>query len=933
MMDFFDNVILLTFFLTILALYIVSYSNLIFTDSYSMKEQKIKLSQLESLLMDVADILRGKMDAAQYKEYIFGMLFLKRMSDVFDEKRAEIRKKFKHLSPKALDEILEDKTSYGDTFFVPRRARWNEGFVDENKVEQPAIKHLKKDIGDMLNKALAALEDSNETLQGIFKDRINFNKTVDGKQIVKNDLLQQIIQKFNEFPALVNDNFEFPDLLGAAYEYILKYFADEGGKKGGQFYTPNHVVRLLVQLLKPKEGQKIYDPTAGSGGMLIQSASYIEEQGGNKQNLELHGQELDPTVVAICKMNLLLHDITDTQKIKYGDVLEEPLSRDSNGALLKFDGVIANPPFSQNYIKANVEKEFKDRFVYGYAPETGKKADLMFVQHMIYCTTRTGKVVVVMPHGVLFRGGKEYEIRKKMLEADILEGVISLPEKLFYGTGIAACILIFNKSKPEKLKNKVFFVNADRDFGEGKNQNYLRPEDIEKIDYIYSNKIEEPKYSKLVEIGSAETSTKNDGTIAGYDWTLKIRRYVDNTPDAEPQDVRAHISGKVPQVEINVVEKNQAAKFGFKSSALFAKSVDGYAELLVNEKSQIKQLVENDKTVVALQKKLTDTLANWWNGAKNDFASLAQNKQPKKFVQVRTSLLNGLKEEFCKMNVLDMHQVAGVFVNWWDNIKYDLKTIMQFGWDDILISDEAIANKFFATEQKAIDEAQDQQESCEQELSELIEEILNFCNYSPDEEDSDEGESEKKPTISLAKSQLKEYEGDKQAKEYTDKLKSLDCAIKENKKKIESLKESLKNLIAIKRYGADETALDYQQRVDNLSSKKIELLAENQKSKKKIKDIETAIEKLQGLKEKLKETLEEIGGVITADECKELILEKHHSLILAQLDRYVSTERRKLIAMYENLFGKYGTSAPVIEQNRATTFNQLNKMLKKLNYC
>lgn len=896
-----------------------------------MKKQKIKLSELESLLMDVADILRGKMDAAQYKEYIFGMLFLKRMSDEFDEKRAEIRKKFKHLSQDQLKTLLEDKTTYGDTFFVPPRARWNEGFIDENGVEQPAIKHLKNNVGDMLNKALAALEDSNETLQGIFKDRINFNKTVDGKQIVKNDLLQQIIQKFNEFQPLVNDNFEFPDLLGAAYEYILKFFADEGGKKGGQFYTPSHVVRLLVQLLKPKEGQKIYDPTAGSGGMLIQSASYIEEQGGNKQNLELHGQELDSSVVAICKMNLLLHGIADTQKIKYGDVLEEPLSRDSNGALLKFDGVIANPPFSQNYTKANLT--YTDRFAYGYAPETGKKADLMFVQHMIHCTTRNGKVVVVMPHGVLFRGGKEYEIRKKMLEADILEGIISLPEKLFYGTGIAACILVFNKCKPEKLKNKVFFINADRDFGEGKNQNYLRPEDIEKIDYIYSNKIEEPKYSKLVDIGSEQTSTKNDGTIAGYDWTLKIRRYVDNTPDAEPQDVRAHISGKIPQVEIDAVEKIQADKFGFKSSSIFEKTVDGYANLLVGEKSQIKQLVESDKSVVAQQKMLTETLANWWDEAKNDFASLAQNHQPEKFVQVRTSLLNGLKEKFSKMKVLDMHQVAGVFVNWWDNIKYDLKTIMQFGWDEILISDEAIAGNFFAAEQKAINEAQEQQDAHEQELSELIEEILDFCQYQPDEEESDEGDSGKKPSISFVKALLKDFEDDQHAKEYADKLKTLDATIKVGKKNIESQKESLKSLILIKRNGVEDTAQDYQQRIDELVSKKAELETESQKSKKKVKDAEAAIAKLQSMKDSLQETLEKMGGVITADECKELILEKHHSLILAQLDRYVSAELRKLVSMYENLFEKYGKSAPVLEQQRAETFDQLNEMLKKLNYC
>lgn len=899
-----------------------------------MKKQKIKLSQLETLLMDVADILRGKMDAAQYKEYIFGMLFLKRMSDEFDEKRAHIRKKFKHLSEDALNVLLEDKTTYGDSFFVPPRARWNEGFTDENGVEQPAIKHLKNNVGDMLNKALAALEDSNETLQGIFKDRINFNKTVDGKQIVKNDLLQQIIQKFNEFPPLVNDNFEFPDLLGAAYEYILKYFADEGGKKGGQFYTPNHVVRLLVQLLQPKEGQKIYDPTAGSGGMLIQSASYIEEQGGNKQNLELHGQELDPAVVAICKMNLLLHGIPDTQKIKFGDVLEEPLSRDSNGALLKFDGVIANPPFSQNYTKANLGNT--ERFVYGYAPETGKKADLMFVQHMIHCTTSKGKVVVVMPHGVLFRGGKELEIRRKMLEADVLEGIISLPEKLFYGTSIAACILVFNKSKSEKLKGKVFFVNADKDFGEGKNQNYLRPEDIEKIDYIYNNKIVEPKYSKLVDIGSEATSTKNDGTIAGYDWTLKIRRYVDNTPDVEPQDVRAHISGKIPQVEIDTIAKTQASKFGFKPSAMFASAVDGYADLLINEKAQVKLLIESDKTVSAQKKKANTTLTNWWNVAKNDFASLAQNKQPKKFVQVRTALLNSMKTEFSKMKILDMHQVAGIFVNWWDNIKYDLKTIMQFGWDELLVSDEAIAKKFFSAEQKAIDEALELQNTHEQELSELIEETLNYCGYSPDEEDSDDEKSEKKPTLKLAKDQLKEFGEDEKASEYGDNLKKLETALKEDKKSVEALKETLNSLITVKRYGIDDIVQDYQKRIDLLTAS-IEAekaaLTGKKKLPKKVMDMESAKKKILEQQDSLQKSFEKTGGIISEDECRELILDKHHGLILAQLDRYISTESRKLVALYENLLDKYGNSVPSLEQKRANTFNQLNEMLKKLKYC
>ena len=220
------------------------------------------------------------MEESEYKEYIFGLLFLKRMSDVFEEKRENLKKEvYHHLSEEDLMSILEDKNTYGDTFFVPKRARWNEGWYDEeNETEVPALRDLKTDIGPMLNKALTAIEDANsEVLQGIFKDRINFNKmSVDGTPVVKNSDLRKMIEEFNNFPPLLNKNFEFPDLLGAAYEFVLKYFADSAGKKGGEFYTPNTVVRMLVKLLQVDEGMSIYDPTVGSGGMLIQSYQYID---------------------------------------------------------------------------------------------------------------------------------------------------------------------------------------------------------------------------------------------------------------------------------------------------------------------------------------------------------------------------------------------------------------------------------------------------------------------------------------------------------------------------------------------------------------------------------------------------------------------------------------------------------------------------------
>ena len=488
--------------------------------------QKTTQETINNIVWRACDTFRGTMDSNEYKDYVLTMLFVKYLSDFYREKLEELHKKYG-----------------GNQERIDKSLKREKFVLDESCTFEYLLKHKEAaNIGEVINKALERIEEDNkEKLEGIFRN-VDFNSDIKlGRTKERNAILKHLLEDFSDVkldlrPSMLSGN----DVIGDAYEYLISHFASDAGKKGGEFFTPSAVSTLLAKLVEAKEGDRIYDPTCGSGSLLIKASKEV----GN-HNFAIYGQEKNGQTQALSKMNMFLHEINDA-KIEWGDTLRNPLHIE-NDHLMKFDVVVANPPFSLDKWGADdLAEDHYRRFEYGLPPKS--KGDYAFVQHMLASLNADGRMGVVLPHGVLFRGASEGRIRKQIIDDNLLDSVIGLPANLFFGTGIPATILIFKRNRSN---NDVLFIDASREFNKEKNQNTIDDEHIAKILDTYRNRKEIEKYSHVAALEEIQENEYN----------LNIPRYVDTFEEEEPVDIEATKQNIVKIEDELVLVKEQIRKY------------------------------------------------------------------------------------------------------------------------------------------------------------------------------------------------------------------------------------------------------------------------------------------------------------------------------------------------------------------------------------
>lgn len=722
----------------------------------------IKKSDLYSSIWKSCDELRGGMDASQYKDYVLSMLFIKYVSDKYAGQE---------------DALL----------IIPEDA----SFEDMVKLKG------KQDIGDRINKQIIAPIAEANDLQGVI-DQTDFNdddKLGSGKEKV--DKLSRLIGIFqNEALDFADNRAGGDDLLGDAYEYLMRHFATEAGKSKGQFYTPAEVSRILSKVLGVEQAdspsQTVYDPTCGSGSLLLKVADEADV------DITIYGQEMDNATSALAKMNMVLHNQpTAVHSIKRGNTLADPKFTDNNG-LERFDYVVANPPFSYKAWTNGLEpqNDFYNRFD-GFGVPPKSNGDYAFLLHIVRSMKSTGKAAVILPHGVLFRGNAEETIRRELIERGYIKGVIGLPDNLFYGTSIPACILVLDKAAAGK-RDGIFMIDASEGYKKDGNKNRLRERDIHKVVDFFRSQSESDGYARMVPFEE----------IRDNDYNLNIPRYIDTTEEEDIQDLSAHLQGGIPNSDIEALNRYWEEYYGLKSK-LFETLRPGYSKLNFPE-DDLNDAIENHSSFRAYKQTLNVIFDRWKDEHYVELKGIDDQTSPTRFI---ATLSESLLANYEDVSLIDAYVIYQHLMDYWTGtMKDDLYMIIEDGWQATLepvrtstgkikkgkfecelIPIRLVIDRYYPKEQAEIEKLKEKREKAEQMKDELEQEhaheggLLGPCL-------SDAGNV----TKTNLKKRLKQIKDDPDAEEEYEvvrKYKDAYDASSKSKKEVKKAKKELKKKV------------------------------------------------------------------------------------------------------------------------------------------
>ena len=660
----------------------------------------LKKSQLYSSLWQSCDELRGGMDASQYKDYVLTLLFMKYVSD-------------KHAGKP--DALIE----------VPHGG----GFADIAKMKGD------KEIGDKINKIVGRLAEAND-LKGVI-DQADFNdesKLGTGKEI--QDRLSKLVAIFDGLDFRAN-RVEGDDLLGDAYEYLMRHFATESGKSKGQFYTPAEVSRVMAQVVgigaNTRQDQTIYDPTCGSGSLLLKAAEEAP------RGITVYGQEMDNATWALARMNMILHG-HPTAELWRGNTLAAPYFKNRDDTLKTFDFAVANPPFSAKAWSNGLNPAHDEygRFAFGIPP--AKNGDYAFLLHFIASLKSRGKGAIILPHGVLFRGNREAEIRRNLIQRGLIKGIIGLPPNLFYGTGIPACIVVLDKENSH-ARTGIFMIDASKGFLKDGNKNRLRAQDIHQIVDVFNRQLELPRYARMVPLAEIANPVN--------DYNLNIPRYIDSGEPEDVHDLDAHLNGGIPDRDIDALEAYWTMFPSLRRTLFKGNARAGYSETRV-ETQQVKGTILGHGEFKSYTDRVTAIFNAWREAHEPLLRGLEVNAHPRR---VMHTLSEDLLARFVDLPLLSPYDVYQRLMDYWDEvIQDDIYLIAADGWIEAarprgiiedkekkiketpdltinrkkykmdLVPPALIVARYFATEQALIDSLQVKQETVSRELEEFVEE-------------------------------------------------------------------------------------------------------------------------------------------------------------------------------------------------------------------